>query len=85
MADVSNQQLALEFFKLLTEGFHAEPLEDDPEDPQFESKMLQRTKGWRRELWRAFYQVEERLCPRPPAQPRPDYVKIISGQKPRQT
>lgn len=77
----SNRELALEFMRLITEGFFAEPIEgDDPNDPEFQSHMLQRTKAWRREVWKKFYEVEERLCPRPQTQPRPDYVKMITAK-----
>lgn len=81
MVAESNRDLALHFFEMMTKGFHATPVtEEEKADPDFQSKMLVRTKEWRREMWREFYKIEERLCPRPSSQPPPDYVGIIAGR-----
>lgn len=83
MADVTNRDLCMSFFELMTKGFFATPLTDEEKaDPEFESKMLQRTREWRRQLWKEFYRVEERLCPRPSNQPPPDYAGIIARAGP---
>lgn len=78
----SNKQLVEEFFSLITEGFHAEPVTDEDQiNVEFQSLMLQRTKPWRREVWKKFYEIEERLCPRPAKQARPDYVAKIAARR----
>lgn len=54
--DKSNRQLCAEFRALLTTGFYASPGVDPGE-------ALAITKPWRNDLWRAFRELEDRLCP----------------------
>lgn len=52
----SNWQVCEEFRALLTTGFYAAPgVEPDA--------ALALTKPWRSDLWKAFAELEERLCP----------------------
>lgn len=52
----SNRDLCAEFRALLTTGFYAtEGVEPD--------EALTITKPWRGDLWRAFHEIEARLCP----------------------
>lgn len=70
----------MEFFELLTTGFYIEgdlACSDLMSDEEQTSEVLERTKPWRRDLWKKFYEIEERLCPRPPSAPRPDYAAAI--------
>lgn len=66
MNDVPNRVIVAEFRQLLTEGFYAiasdtgEILEGDEKQ-----SALAATKPWRGELWKAFREIEDRLCPQP--------------------
>lgn len=51
----TNQELCAEFRALLTDGAKA----------QLSPEMLDATKPWRNELWRAFRTLEDRMCPTP--------------------
>jgi hypothetical protein len=76
MAEKSNKELVIEFFDLMTNGFFISgDLVDDAEKQT--SEVLQMTKTWRRELWRKFFEIEDRLCPRPSSAPRPDYYQMM--------
>lgn len=76
MAEKSNQQLVIEFFDLMTNGFFiAGDLVKDHERQT--SEALQMTKQWRQQLWKKFYELEDRLCPRPPRTPPPDYKQMM--------
>lgn len=76
MSEKSNKELVIEYFDLLTNGFEISgELVTDPERQR--SEVLQMTKEWRRELWRKFYELEDRLCPRPAAALRPDYRQMM--------
>lgn len=76
MSEKSNKELVIEYFDLLTNGFEISgELVTDPERQR--SEVLQMTKEWRRELWRKFYELEDRLCPRPSAAQRPDYRQMM--------
>ena len=56
MTAKTNRDLCAEFRALLTTGFHTEPgIEPD--------EALRLTKPWRNELWKAFRELEDRLCP----------------------
>lgn len=57
----TNPELCAAFRALLTSGFYTvdpagEIWTDDPDD-------LQATKPWRGDLWKAFRELEDRLCP----------------------
>lgn len=79
MSEKSNKELVTEYFDLLTNGFHISgDLVTNPERQR--SEVLQMTKEWRRELWRRFYEIEDRLCPRPPSAQRPDYGKMMQDR-----
>jgi len=61
MPRADNERLCSEFRKLLTAGFYVvspdgEVLENDPD-------ALTATKPWRSEVWKAFRELEDRLCP----------------------
>ncbi|OCC05138.1 hypothetical protein BA190_09485 [Labrys sp. WJW] len=58
MPRASNPDLCEAFRALLTTGFHAEGIAH--------ADALAATKPWRGELWRAFREIEARLCPTPP-------------------
>ena len=60
MARPTNQELCAAFRKLITEDFYV--VNDDGEilTP---TKSLRATKPWRNDLWRAFRELEDRLCP----------------------
>lgn len=49
----TNQELCAAFRELLTHGC--------PQD------MREKTKPWRNDVWRAFGEIEERMCPTPQA------------------
>lgn len=51
----SNQQLCAEFRSLLTEGAAM----------HMDEKLLAATKPWRNDVWKAFREIEERMCPTP--------------------
>lgn len=62
MPRADNQTICDEFRALLTDGFHvAEGADRDA--------TLAVTKPWRAELWRAFREIEQRLCPFPGRRP----------------
>lgn len=59
----TNQELAADFRKLLTDGFYCV---NENGDRFFDSAMVQKlaeTKPWRNELWQAFREIEDRLDP----------------------
>lgn len=55
-SEISNRELCKAFRELLTTGFHVLP-EVQPDEG------LRITKPWRGELWKAFREIEDRLCP----------------------
>lgn len=70
----TNQELCQRFRALLTGGatdafaraadtIDGEMILRDPEDG--EQGLLALTKPWRSDLWKAFAEIEERLCPTP--------------------
>lgn len=76
MAEKSNKQVVEEFFDLMTNGFFISG--DAVIDPERQtSEALQMTKQWRQQLWKQFYAIEERLCPRPPNARPPDYRQMM--------
>lgn len=76
MSEKSNKELVIEYFDLLTNGFEISgELVTDPERQR--SEVLQMTKEWRRALWMKFYEIEDRLCPRPSKALRPDYRQMM--------
>jgi hypothetical protein len=62
MARPDNHTVCDEFRKLLTEGFHV------PEGSDRDA-ILAATKPWRGDIWRAFAELERRLCPFPERRP----------------
>lgn len=80
MSETTNRQLALDFFRLLTSGAFFTDDAGNRLTGEAEAAMFRQTKQWRQQLWKEFYKVEERLCPRPQAQPRPDYAKQIAKE-----
>lgn len=75
MSRATNQELCDEFRKLLTEGarpmakavadglYMADGLDLPGDRPQF---VLDASQPWRNNLWKAFAEIERRLCPQPP-------------------
>ncbi|PZU95538.1 MAG: hypothetical protein DI527_00585 [Chelatococcus sp.] len=57
----TNAELCTAFRELMTDGFRV------PRDADRDA-ALALTKPWRGDLWRAFREIEERLCPQPGAQ-----------------
>lgn len=53
----SNQEVCESFRALLTNGFKCDEIDHH--------HGLQITKEWRNELWKAFREIEDRLCPQP--------------------
>ncbi len=63
MSDKPNRLICAEFRRLLTEGFYT--VDDDgviQEETDHEA-ALAATKPWRGEIWKAFRELEDRLCP----------------------
>lgn len=63
--DRPNREIVAEFRKLLTEGFYAVSLHGEILEDEIHNTMLAATKPWRGELWKAFREIENRLCPQP--------------------
>lgn len=84
MAEKSNKQLVIEFFDLMTNGFFisGDLVEDDARQT---SEALQMTKQWRQQLWKKFYEIEDRLCPRPPNAAPPDYRQMMIDKAQKST
>lgn len=61
----SNSDVCDDFRALMTHGFRV------PEGVD-RDHALSITKAWRGDLWRAFREIEERLCPVPPGGGRDD-------------
>lgn len=58
----ANEELCAKFRDLLTTGFYT--INEDGEiEPDEQQKSLGATKPWRNEVWRAFKELEDRLCP----------------------
>ena len=55
----SNQELCEDFRVLLTHGFDVEPGETFVD----KASALEATKPWRAKIWKAFRELEDRLCP----------------------
>lgn len=51
----SNQEVCAAFRSLLTDGALV----------HFDAAMMEKTKPWRNDLWKAFREIEERMCPTP--------------------
>ncbi len=51
----ANEDLCDSFRRLLTDGFHVDGIDRD--------EALKATKPWRGELWKAFREIEDRMCP----------------------
>lgn len=80
MVQSSNRELCLEFFTLLTTGFYITgefACSDLMDTEEQKAEILRCTRAWRNDMWKKFYEVEERLCPRPPNAPRIDYGSEI--------
>lgn len=60
----TNVQLIASFRALLTDGFHVvDDMASDRSGTEHRNEVLRVTKPWRAELWNAFNEIEERLCP----------------------
>jgi hypothetical protein len=59
----ANEVACAEFRKLLTEGFFTIDADGEIDTPTERDAALAATKPWRADLWRAFRQLEDRLCP----------------------
>lgn len=62
----SNRELCAEFRELLTTGFRIDgeiACSDLMNDAQQLEEALRLTKPWRNDLWKAFRELEDRLCP----------------------
>lgn len=57
----ANEVVCAQFRKLLTEGFYA--VDEDGVIEESPAGDLARTKPWRGEVWKAFRELEDRLCP----------------------
>lgn len=66
MDDRPNREVVAEFRALLTEGFYAVTVDGEILEGEDHTTMLASTKAWRGELWKAFRELENRLCPQPP-------------------
>lgn len=64
--DRPNREIVAEFRKLLTEGFYTVDSDGVVMEDTGHNTMLARTKPWRSEIWKAFRELENRLCPQPP-------------------
>jgi len=58
----TNAELCAAFRTLLTEGFYVGDVDGIPSS---KSHTLTATKPWRGDLWKAFRELEKRLCPQP--------------------
>lgn len=58
-----NEALCAEFRKLMTDGFYTIDADGEIDTPEERTAALAATKPWRAEIWRAFRQLEDRLCP----------------------
>lgn len=67
----------LEIFDLVTNGFYISGDLVDPANKEQSSHVLQLTKEWRRGIWRKLYEIDDRMCPRPPHAPPTDYRQIM--------
>lgn len=54
-SEKSNREICTEFRELLTTGFYADASINPDE-------ALRITKPWRGEIWKAFREIEDRLC-----------------------
>lgn len=59
----SNRELCAEFRELLTTGFYAVPKNGETDNGGLQPHALTITKPWRNDLWKAFRELEDRLCP----------------------
>lgn len=60
----SNQEICAGFRELITHGFYIEDEEGEPHTSGDQHERgLRATKAWRNDLWRAFREIEDRLCP----------------------
>lgn len=62
MTRKTNKEICAEFRTLLTEKFHVNEAELTKKLPP-RTMALAATKEWRNELWKAFREIEDRLCP----------------------
>ncbi len=71
MSERPNREVVAEFRKLLTEGYYAVTVDGELFEEEDLQHSLRETKPWRNELWKAFREIEDRLCPQPtPKEPR---------------
>lgn len=72
----TNQELCNEFRSLLTDKFYV-MAESPVIDQDVLAKALALTKPWRNDIWKAFAELERRLCPAPDVA-LADAVKLVS-------
>lgn len=58
----SNRQLCAAYRDLMTKGFFVTP-SMGTDDAISTEAALAATKAWRNEMWKAFRELEDRLCP----------------------
>lgn len=59
----ANEVACAAFRKLMTEGFYTIDEDGEIDTPGERTASLAATKPWRGELWKAFRDLEDRLCP----------------------
>jgi len=59
----ANEVLCANFRQMLTDGFYAIDENGEIDVPDVRARSLASTKPWRNDLWRAFRELEDRLCP----------------------
>lgn len=60
-----NREIVKEFRTLLTAGFYVVTPFGEIMSDKLKAEHLTATKPWRNELWKAFGELERRLCPQP--------------------
>lgn len=75
----SNPALVARFRELLTAGFYVideKGRRHNAGDPDMKQALAD-TKAWRADVWRAFREIDDRLCPKPPGageEPNPEVL-----------
>lgn len=72
-----NREVVAEFRALLTSGFYVVTPFGEIMSEALTKSRLTETKPWRNDLWRAFAELERRLCP----QPAPKQKDLFSHDK----
>lgn len=66
MTRPANEALCDAFRDLLTTGFYTTDVDGEVHDAQDDPQLvedLRATKAWRGQVWKAFKEMEDRLCP----------------------